>query len=446
MARKRKRSKAPIIILILVVVVVSGIMFTRGQKDTRTKVLVDVSTKRTIVETVYASGNIYPVVEVEITSNVSGTIVELKVEEGQSVKEGDLLAKIDPDALSSIVERAEASANTTRAQLKQTKAQKVQLEAQFKNTKAIYDRNKQLFEDGVISKADFEASQAAFETAKANLQGAEESIRAAEFMVKSSEATVKEQRKNLSQTRIYAPMSGVVSILYKKKGEQVVGTAQMAGTPILKIANLNSVEAQVQVNERDILKVQLGDTADIELDAYPGRKFEGIVTQISNTANSLTSMISTSDQVIDFKVHVLMSPDSYSDLQNGGSTSPFRAGLSASVEIKTETLKGALTVPVACVTAREEDEDEKEQKNKKENKALNEYVFVKQADSVLLKEVKTGIQDDDYIHILSGLSVGDTIVTAPYDAIANVLEQGAVVKVVDEDELYNRKKDKKQDK
>ena len=438
MARKRKKRKKSIIILLLVVVAVVTFVFVRRKKETKTKVLIDVSAKRTIVETVYASGNIYPLVEVEIASNISGTLVELKVEEGQAVKEGNLLAKIDPDALISIVERAEASANTARAQLEQTRAQKTQLEAQFKNTQAVYDRNKQLFDDGVISKAEFEASEATLETAKANLLGADESIRAAQFVVKSSEATVKEQVKNLSQTRIYAPISGIVSVLYKKKGEQVVGTAQMAGTPILKIANLNSVEAQVQVNERDILKVQLGDTADIELDAYPNRKFEGTVTQISNTANNLTSMPSTSDQTIDFKVHVLMLPDSYKDLNAGTDLSPFRAGLSASVEIKTNTIGNALAVPVACVTARKR--KEKEDKNAEE---LNEYVFVKQADSVLLKEVVTGIQDDDYIHILKGLGVGDTIVTAPYDAITSILGQGSKIKVVSEDELYNQKRGNK---
>lgn len=443
MARKRKRSWLPFIIIVGAVLLLILYALMRGKKDRRIEVAVETVEKRRIEETVYASGNLYPVVEVEITSNISGTIVELLVEEGQSVKEGQLLARVDPDALTSIVERAEAASSGAAAQLESIKAQKEQLQAQFRNTKVSYERNKKLFDEGVISKAELDVALAAYETAIANLEAADENIRAAEFTVKSSEATVKEQKKNLSMTRIFAPMSGTVSVLYKKKGEQVVGTAQMAGTPILKIANLNSVEAQVKVNERDILKVELGDTADIELDAYPSRKFKGIVTQIANTANSLATLQVSSDQVVDFKVHILMLPDSYKDLPSVEGKPPFRAGLSASAEIYTQRVDNVLSVPLAAVTTRADEDSLQMKKNAKDSTEMQkEYVFLSQKDTVKMVEVRTGIQDDNYIQILSGLQPRDSVITAPYEAISRKLKTGEKIKVVKEEELYKRKTEK----
>ena len=251
-------------------------------------------------------------------------------------------------------------------------------------------------------------------------------------------------------------MKGIVSKLYKKKGEQVVGTIQMAGTPILKIANLNSIEVRVDVNERDILNVNNNDTADVELDAYPGRKFRGIVTQIANTANNLSTLQLTSDQVTNFEVRILLSQESYKDLQSSDEHPPFRAGLSAAVEIRTNTLAGVMTVPIAAVTARE---DELEVKKREHNKKVaekegdkkeevakevdfKEYVFVQDADSVRMQVVKTGIQDDKYIQIKEGLNVGDMIITAPYEAISKKLKAGTKINVVKEDELYTDDKKK----
>lgn len=239
MASKKKSKKGWYALFILIVLGGAGAYYQfNNNKDKAEPVAVEAAQKQTIVETVYSSGKLFPATELEITSNVSGTLIELYVKEGDLVKKGQLLAKVDPEALVSIVERAEAATEGSRAQLEAVRAQKKQLEAQFKNTRIIYERNKKLFEEGVISKADFEAAEATYNTSKANIEAAVQNIVAAEFSVKSSEATVKEQKKNLSQTRIYAPISGVVSKLYKKRGEQVVGTAQMAGTPILKIANL----------------------------------------------------------------------------------------------------------------------------------------------------------------------------------------------------------------
>jgi HlyD family secretion protein len=436
MARKRKKRKGLYIFMIFLILLSLGSYYKmKNKKIEPEKVAVEAAEKRTIVETVYSSGKLFPATELEITSNISGTIIDLFVKEGDLVKKGQLLAKVDPEALVSIVERAEAATEGTKAQLQAVKAQKKQLEAQFANTKIIFERNKKLFEEGIISKAEFESAEAAFNTSKANIEAAVQNILAAEFTVKSSEATVKEQKKNLSQTRIYAPIAGVVSTLYKKQGEQVVGTAQMAGTPILKIANLKTVEIRVDVNERDILTTIIGDSAEIELDAYPDRKFLGIVTQIANTAtglNSLTSQL-TSDQVTNFEVRILMLPDSYNDLDVQSDRSPFRAGLSASAEIKTNTAYGILSVSVAAVTARE---DKDEVVSLDEDKQLKEYVFVQNADTVELREVSTGIQNDNFIEITSGLEAGEVIVKAPYDAVSKLLKDGSEVKVVEEKELY----------
>jgi HlyD family secretion protein len=439
---KNKTKKKKLIWWILggLLAVVFTYFYFGKKKEEPTKVSVTEVDTRTIIETVYASGKLFPTTEVEITSNVSGTIVELLVEVGQNVKEGQLLAKIDPEALASILERAEAGSNAARAQLDNIKAQKNQLEVQLNNAKIVLDRNRKLLKDGVISQAEFDISETNYKSTLANISALDKSILSAQFNVQSSDATVKEQKKNLSQTYIYAPMSGIVTKINKKKGEQVVGTIQMAGTPILNIANLNSIEVRVDVNERDILNVSMGDTADIELDAYPGRKFAGIVTRIANTANNINGLQLTSDQVTNFEVRVLMSQNSYKDLQITDDKPPFRAGLSASVEIKTNTLQNILTIPISSVTAKEDDkienkskEEEKDQTNLEKAK---EYVFLSIADSVKMIEVVTGIQDDKFIEVKSGLKQKDKIVAAPYEAISKKLKSGSKIKIVKESELY----------
>jgi HlyD family secretion protein len=442
MATGKKSNKTLYIIIGLVAIGVVGFFMRGGKKESRQKVVIEKAAKRNLVESVDASGKVFPTVEVEITSNVSGTLIELKVAEGDFVKAGDLLARIDPDAMASMVERVEASTNTARAQLQSIKAQKEQLEAQFKNTKIVYERNKDLLAQGVISKAEFDISQASYETALANLKAADENILAAQFSVKSAEATVKEQRKNLSQTTIYAPMDGVVSKLNKKRGEQVVGTAQMAGTPILKIANLNSVEVRIDVNERDILSVSLGDTASISLDAYPNRTFDGIVTQIANTASNANGLTLTSDQVTNFEVRVLMLPASYKDLEaaNNGK-SPFRAGMSATAEIRTNTLYNILSIPVGAVTVRQDSSDTKTaKKSKVANEKLQEYVFVVQADTVVMLPVSIGAQDDTYVEIKTGIDTTQNIVIEPYDAVSKLLKAGMKIEVVTLEALYNKEK------
>ena len=436
MTRKRKSRKGLYLFLIILFLGASAAYFQfKTKKEVPEKVAIEAAQKRTTIETVYSSGKLFPATELEITSNVSGTIIDLFVKEGDLVKKGQLLAKVDPEALVSIVERAEAATEGSKAQLEAVRAQKKQLEAQFDNTKIIFERNKKLHEEGIISKAEFEAAEASFNTSKANIEAAVQNILAAEYTVKSSEATVKEQKKNLSQTRIYAPIAGVVSTLYKKQGEQVVGTAQMAGTPILKIANLKTVEIRVDVNERDILNTIIGDSAEIELDAYPDRKFIGLVTQIANTSTGLNALSAqlTSDQVTNFEVRILMLPESYQDLDVQSERSPFRAGLSASAEIRTNTAPNILSVTVASVTARE---DEEMLAVPGEVKQLKEYVFVQQGDTVERRQVTTGLQNDNYIEITSGIKPGENIVKAPYDAISKLLQDGSKVEVVEEKELY----------
>ncbi len=436
MTRKRKNRKGLYLLLFLLIVGSSAAYYQfKNKKAKPEKVAVEEAQKRTIIETVYSSGKLFPATELEITSNVSGTIIELFVKAGDLVKKGQILAKVDPEALVSIVERAEAATEGSKAQLEAVKAQKKQLEVQFDNTKIIFERNKKLYEEGIVSKAEYQAAEASYNTSKANIEAAIQNILAAEFTVKSSEATVKEQKKNLSQTRIYAPIAGVVSTLYKKQGEQVVGTAQMAGTPILKIANLKTVEIRVDVNERDILNTIIGDSAEIELDAYPDRTFLGIVTQIANTSSGLNSLSAqlTSDQVTNFEVRILMVPDSYQDLDVQSERSPFRAGLSASAEIRTNTAPNILSVTVASVTARE---DQANLAIPGEDKELKEYVFIQQGDTVEMRQVITGIQNDNYIEIISGIQVGERIVKAPYDAISKLLNNGSKVEVVQEKELY----------
>lgn len=443
MATKKKSRRGWYILAIILLLGAAGAYYkSTKNKNKATKVAVETAQKRTIVERVYSSGKLFPATELEITSNISGTIVELYVKEGDLVKKGQLLAKVDPEALVSVVERAEAAADGAAAQLASVKAQRKQLQAQFKNTEIIYQRNKQLYEDGVISKAEYETAEASYSAAQANLETASENIRAAQFTVQSSKATVREQKNNLSQTKIYAPINGVVSTLYKKQGEQVVGTAQMAGTPILKIANLKTVEVRVDVNERDILNTSIGDSADIELDAYPDRKFAGVVTQIANTATGLNTSIGsvalTSDAVTNFEVRILVLEDSYEDIDTQKDRSPFRSGLSASAQIKTNRVENILSVPVVAVTTRSEEREAA--KKSKEKETIKEYVFVQIADSVNLRAVTTGLQNDEYIQIKTGLKTGETVVTAPYDAIAKGLENGSKIEVVEEFELYKEEK------
>ncbi len=466
MAKKKKTNWLLWALLAIIAILLVGVYFRSKNKPQGEKVDIEAVEKRTIKETVAASGKVFPEAEVKISSDVSGEIVQLTVEEGDSVKMNQVLAKIDPDAYQSAVERGEASVNNAkanlansragvernRAQLKQSEAQKEQIAAQLKNFRDIFNRNKKLFDEGVISQADFDqakvnleaneanlrSSEAAFASAQANLKSAEEGVKAAQYTVKSSEASLKELKTSLRRTTIVAPTTGIISMLNVEQGERVVGTMQMTGTEMMRIANMNAMEVQVDVSENDVLRVALGQDVDIEVDAYLDRKFKGKVTEIANSANTAASAALTSDQVTNFVVKIAVDPASYKDLITPNKPYPFRPGMSASVEIYTKEVKDVVSVPIQAVTTREEEEEDK--KGKKGDAKIKEVVFVHSADSVKMVEVNIGIQDDSYIEIQSGLAEGDAIVVGPYSAVSRKLEEGdKVIKKTEEDKKKKKK-------
>ncbi len=401
------------IIALLIILSKSGVI---GNKDKGKSVEIANINSTTIVETVSATGKIQPEIEVKISSEVSGEIIALNVIEGQVVKKGDLLVKINPDLYTS-------GYNRTLSNLSGTKANLSQADASFKEAQANYDRNKTLFDKGIISKSDWDKSIATFEVAKANKQSAY-------FNVQSASATVNEAKDNLGRTTIYAPADGTISVLNVELGERVLGTQQMAGTEILRVANLNNMEVEVDVNENDIVKIKVGNEANVEVDAYLKKQFKGIVTSISNSASSTL----TADQVTNFKVKIRILKESYQDLLEGkpATYSPFRPGMTATVDIITKTRANVLSVPISSVVVKSdttavkgfkvEDEDEKKAAPKSDKKL--ECVFVKVGDKAKIRIIKTGIQDDTNIEVISGLKKGDVVITGPYSTVSKDLNSG----------------------
>ena len=411
------------LILLLVGLKKGGVI---GNNDDSKIVELSKVTQTTIVETVSATGKIQPEIEVKLSSEVSGEIIALPIKEGQQVKKGDLLVKINPDIYESGVNRSVASMSTTKAGLSQA-------EAQVKEAKANYDRNKKLFEKGIISKSEWDRIVSTYEVAVANKQSAY-------YQVQSASATVTEANDNLRRTTIYAPADGTISLLNVELGERVLGTQQMAGTEILRIANLNNMEVEVDVNENDIVKVNIGDSANIEVDAYLKREFKGIVTSISNSASTAL----TADQVTNFKVKVRILKESYQDLLEGKpeNYSPFRPGMTATVDIITKRKENIIAVPISAVVIKDDttsvkkdvvaelEKQEKEQKGTApKNDKKFECVFVKVGDKAKLRVVKTGIQDDTNIEIISGLKSGEEIITGPYTTVSKDLVSNDKVKV-----------------
>lgn len=405
-----------------------------------------------IIERVSASGRVQPEVEVKISPDVSGEIIGLYVKEGDPVKVGQLLCRIRPDNYESFLARARATVDQSRAQLEQAKATAAQAEARQIRARADYERNRKLLADKVISSADFETSEANYNVARQEVEAARANIRAAQFSIKSAEASLRDASENLRKTTIYSPVNGTVSKLNIEAGERVVGTSQMAGTEIMRLANLNNMEVRVNVNENDIVRVMLGDTADIEVDSYTtaGRKFKGIVTEISNTANGLAGNTNSSassslsnDAVTEFEVKVKILNSSYSDLAaSPGKGFPFKPGMTASVEIITDRKSNVLAVPIAAVTTRlpetntsSDEEDERNQNSSaqaEENKpakkeAIKEIVFVNQGGKAVQRVVKTGISDFENIQITSGLKAGEQVVAGPFLAVSKTLKEGDLI-------------------
>lgn len=447
---KKNRRWLYIGILLVLVIAISALTFLNREPE-GTKVFTKEATTRNIQETVSASGKIFPQTEVKISSDVSGEIVQLMVEEGDSVTSGQLLAKIDPDTYQSQVQRGVATVNSAKAsqansqsQIEAAKAQVAQIEAQLQNAREIYMRNKDLYEEGVVSEADFQASlsslrslEANLASAQANQRSSEQTATAAGFNVRSSQATLEELRTSLRRTTIYAPVDGVVSMLNVEQGERVVGTMQMTGTEMMRIANLDAMEVRVEVSENDIPRVTVGDMVDVEVDAYTDRKFRGTVYQVasSSTTAALAENNLTSDQVTNFEVRIRIEASSYADLISPVKPYPFRPGMSASVEIYTRKESEVVAVPIQAVTTRElEDDDPRKDEPGRDD--LLEVVFLVEGDSVNMVEVQTGLQDDEFIQIRKGLAAGDQIVIGPYAAVARELKQGQTVNVVTEEEFY----------
>ncbi|MFY9280721.1 MAG: efflux RND transporter periplasmic adaptor subunit [Bacteroidia bacterium] len=381
--------------------------------------------KRTIISTVSANGKIRPEAEVKISADVSGEITELYVQEGDTVKEGQLLLKINPDLYITSRDRARAGVSTSKSSLKTSEAQLTQAKARFTEQQSAFRRSEKLFADKVLSQAEYDAAQSAYAIAKSEVVAAEQRIAAARFGIDNANASLSEANKALGRTSIYAPSDGIVSALNNEKGERVVGTAQMAGTEIMVISNFDNMEVIVDVNENDILLVKKGDTAVVEVDAYSDRKFKGIVTEISRSANNAGGMQLNTDQVTNFEVKIRLVKSSYTDLL-AKSKSPFLPGMSANVEIQTQVKKDILCLPIEAIGTRVKDST----KSTSEEDELDEVVFKVENGKAAKIIVFTGIQDSRYIEILSGLKDGEEVIVGPYDAVSKKLDVDKKVKIV----------------
>ena len=406
--------------------------------------------KTDIVERVSASGKVQPEVEVKISPDVPGEIIGLYVAEGDSVVKGQLLVKIRPDNYEALLARASAAVNSSKADVERAKASLSQTQAQLIRAKTDYERNKKLHDDKVISDADMERSEADYRVGLQNTEAAKASVEASRFNVQSAQAGLRDANENLRKTTIYAPQSGAISKLNIELGDRVVGTSQMAGTEIMRIANLNNMEVRVDVNENDIVRVLLGDTAEIEVDSYGDRKFKGIVTEIANTANGLggtSASAVANDAVTEFEVKIKILNSSYRDLtaKRVRKSYPFKPGMTAAVEVITDRKSGVVSVPIAAVTTRgkeaetpKEGEEKEEspskpadEKAKKEEKIV-ELVFVNEKGIAKKRVVKTGISDFENIEIVSGLKEGDEIISGPFIEVSKRLKEGdKVIKKID---------------
>ena len=427
-----------LVIVVIIVLLVGKKMGWFG-KDVTLKVATEKVEIRDITEVITANGKLKPQIEVKISPEVPGEIIELPVKEGNKVKKGDLLVVIKPDIYQSSLSRIEASLNTQKARLAQAEAQLIEKELN-------YQRAKLLLEKKTIPKSEFETVEAGWKVALSEVQ-------AARYSVKSAESSVRESAENLTKTKIFSPIDGTVSKLNVEKGEKVVGTNQFAGTELMTVADLATMEVKVEVNENDIVKVQKNDTAIVEIDAYLKRKFKGIVTEIASSANVTGTTV---DQVTNFSVKILLLAKSYQDLIEKDTLKfPFLPGMSATVEIQTDTRKGIISVPIQAVTTRGDDgtikkandQLEKEGTNDPDSKEVTpkepeqkEVVFLVKNKLVRRVNVKAGIQDNTRIEIMDGLKVGDEIIIAPYGLISKTLKDSTAVEVVKIEDLYKIKK------
>lgn len=447
------------IIIGLVIIIAVLIGLKKGGvigKDEGLKVTSEKVIARTIIETVNASGKVYPEIEVKVSPDISGEIVELNVNEGDSVKRGQILARIYADIYLTQRDQVVAGVNQSKAQLSNSTESLVGLKAMVDNLKSSFDRQKKLLADKVISRAEYEQSEQAYLTAQANYNAAREGLKSSEASIQSAQAQLSKADKDLSRTVITSPMDGMISLMNVKKGERVAGNSFNVGTEMMRVADMRSIEVRVDVGENDIPKVKLGDTAVVEVDAYTNRKFKGLVYKIANP-NTGASVTGTSAEVTNYKVHIRLLPQSYLDLVGVGKGFPFRPGMSASADIQTRTKQNVLAVPLNAVTTRDKNDkapgdDSKEDKKPENTTAvkstsaddgIEEVVFVLQKDSKVKKvKVKTGIQDLNYIELVEGLQAGDEVITGPYSIVSKTLKDGTLVKIVAKDKLFEEKKEK----
>ncbi len=429
--------------IISVVVIIALIVVAKRSDSDEIKVAVEKTTHHTITETVTASGKIYPETEVKIAPEVSGEITMLNIQEGDSVHKGEVLVKINPAIYNSMVSQAAASVEQSRASANNTREMMAQAESQFELAQATYNRNKKLYEQKVISALEFEQGEASYKSAKATLDAAKASTSGGKYGIQGAQASLTQAQENLLKTTIIAPTGGIISDLNVKKGERVVGTAQMAGTEMLTIADMSRIEVRVDVSETDISKVKIGDTTIIEADAYRNRKFKGVVSKVavSSTKSGLSSG-NSAEQVTNYTVHILILPSSYEDLtaKLAKGKFPFKPGMSASVEIQTNRQDNILSVPVNAITTRDWPDSMKNLAGYgNDNIRQVAFVYDSTAKMVKIRDVKTGLQDNKYLQITEGLKENEEVVVAPYGAIARTLSDKTKVKIVDKDKLFEAK-------
>jgi len=418
-----------------VLLVIAASLF--GGKRVLPETTTTTATLRSITERVSASGKIQPVLEVNISAEVSGQLIALPVVEGDRVNEGDLLAQINPDVYIAARNRAQASVNTTLSNLSSAKAMLATSEANLFVAQKAWDRTQKLFSNGVVSQADYDQSEAAIQNAKATLTSSEEGVKSANYSILSAKASLQETLDNLSRTTLRAPQSGIVTALVKEVGESVQGNGFVAGEVVMKISNLSEMEVDIEVNESDIVRVAMGNKSEIEVDAYLSETFIGQVTEIGNTALNAGSNGFNLDQVTNFSVKVGIDPESYRHLLADStlSQSPFRPGMSATVDLLTKSVTDIVSVPIQCVTTRKSEEDDKAELG----------VFLYDNETVTWTKVETGIQDNRYIEIIAGIENGATLVSGPYDMVSRKLEDGDTVSGTAEDNNEGGTKTKDED-
>jgi HlyD family secretion protein len=466
MNKKTKWILIGLALLVVVLIVLSKV--GAFGKEEGTKVTAEKAQKRNITEVVNASGKIYPEIEVKVSPDISGEITMLNVQEGDTVKKGQILARIYADAYNiqrsqaaSGVAQSQAQVGVQQAQVNNSQAGLGALQAQQEQAERTYNMQKQLYNDKVISAAEFNVAEANFKTSRANynaavqsINGVKASVQSARANVQTAQASLQKANTDLGRTAIVAPMDGVVSLLNVKKGEKVAGNSFNVGTEMLRIADMDKIEIRVDVGENDVPKVKLGDSAVVSVDAYSERKFRGLVTQIASSNNGASNQLaSANSDVTQYKVYIRILKESYTDLLGKGSF-PFRPGMSANADIQTKTQQNVISVPINAVTTRDKNDstsakvDKTKEKDDEESVVatsnsdddIEVVVFVKDKENKVKKvPVKTGIQDINNIEIISGLKEGEEVITGPYDVVSKTLKKGTQVKVVDKKELFDKK-------